>query len=215
MGAKRWHSQDGRVGLRSPLEMGVVWPEFAPPGLKLLMLDQLPNPGCIGAQILPDHGCIGAQSLATEAGMSGGGQAAAAPEPTWAQAVKPEFQRLEARNINMWTQEDYAVRTRSLVLRWQLLIFVGRKSFWKHNAHFTAPSDLPGAADFPCSPGSCQINGGPVSLVRELTVGISRMDNLQFQAPVSSSIIYKEYNENLTHNAFLMPFEHNIHKIPF
>lgn len=50
--------------------------------------------------------------------MSAGGQAAVlgAPEPTWAPAATPEFQRLEARDRNIWTREDCARKPPSLTL---------------------------------------------------------------------------------------------------
>lgn len=76
---------------------------------------------------------------------------------------------------------------------------------WKPDANFMEPLDRP-RTGFPHGRVSCQIKGPRQP--GEGTAGISEMDAPKFQAPVSSSIIYKEHDVvewNLIHNASLMP----------
>lgn len=95
----------------------------------------------------------------------------------------------------------------------QPLVAAGRKRLSGRvmcDAHSSGPSDLPGAG-FPVA-GSV----GPHQ-PGEGTAGSSEMDGPKFPAQVSSSIIYKECDValwDLIHNAFLMPFEHDIRTIP-
>lgn len=112
----------GRAGPRSPLEMGIGQAGPIPLGLKLLMLDQLSECGCLVLQSLPPR--------TSEVGVSGGGKAAADSRSCPQSPPGPgRGARLPGTGIS-GLGKIFQETPRVLCWMWQLLPSSGRKSLF-------------------------------------------------------------------------------------